>query len=172
MKNVFTLALILVGTIIMVSSCSQLSSSSLMKSQYSGASENSSPMNDRINSTPVKGNSSVRAGTEDVKDSKVENNGIMNNDNSFGNGINDNTNEIISESRDNNNISQPVNYSGNSGHSSHGVPFWLIVVCAIIIPPLGVALMYGITDKFWICLALTLCFWLPGMIYALILVIN
>ena len=56
--------------------------------------------------------------------------------------------------------------------SSHGLPLWFIVVCSIIIPPLGVGLMFGIVDKFWICLALTFCFWLPGMIYALIQVMG
>ena len=162
MKKVFRLALLLVATSILVSSCSQISS--FTKSQNPGASDNSGPMKDRINSSQVKGYSPVQT--------EVENNAVVNADNSDGKIVDGNTNEIISESRDESNISQPVNFSGNSGHSSNNVPFWLIVVCAIFIPPLGVALMYGITDKFWICLALTLCFWLPGMIYALILVIN
>ena len=63
------------------------------------------------------------------------------------------------------------NASNTSGQGANGVPYWLIVLCAIVIPPLGVALKFGIVDKFWICLVLTFCFWLPGMIYALIQVL-
>ena len=51
---------------------------------------------------------------------------------------------------------------------SGGVPKWFLVVCCILLPPLAVALVFGITDKFWIDLALTFCFWLPGVIYAFI----
>jgi uncharacterized membrane protein YqaE (UPF0057 family) len=57
-----------------------------------------------------------------------------------------------------------------SPRSSGGVPKWFLVVCAIFLPPLAVALVYGITDKFWIDLLLTFCFWIPGVIYALIVV--
>lgn len=172
MKKVFTFALLLVATSILISSCSQISSYSLTKQQNPGASENSGPMKSGMNIYNDNSNSQIESDVEAVKDSKVENQAIIIDDNSFDNDMNGNSNEIISESRENKNISQPVSYSGNSGHSSSSVPFWLIVVCAILIPPLGVALMYGIVDKFWIDLALTLCFWLPGMIYALILVIN
>jgi uncharacterized membrane protein YqaE (UPF0057 family) len=52
------------------------------------------------------------------------------------------------------------------------VPFAAIVVCAIFIPPLGVGLMYGIDDYFWIDLVLTLLFFLPGMIFALVVVLS
>jgi uncharacterized membrane protein YqaE (UPF0057 family) len=52
-----------------------------------------------------------------------------------------------------------------------GVPKWFLIVCCIFLPPLAVALVYGITDKFWIDLLLTLCFWIPGVIYALIQVL-
>jgi uncharacterized membrane protein YqaE (UPF0057 family) len=56
--------------------------------------------------------------------------------------------------------------------SGGGVPLWFAVVCCIFLPPLGVALVYGISDKFWICLALTFCFWIPGVIYALFQVLK
>ena len=47
------------------------------------------------------------------------------------------------------------------------------VICAIFIPPLGVYLHEGeINNKFWIDLLLTLLFFLPGMIYALIVVLG
>jgi uncharacterized membrane protein YqaE (UPF0057 family) len=51
------------------------------------------------------------------------------------------------------------------------VPFVVIVLCAIFLPPLGVGLMYGINIYFWIDLVLTLLFFIPGMIFALIVVL-
>jgi uncharacterized membrane protein YqaE (UPF0057 family) len=47
----------------------------------------------------------------------------------------------------------------------------LLIVLAILIPPLAVYLHQGeINSKFWISLVLSLLFWLPGMIYALLVV--
>jgi uncharacterized membrane protein YqaE (UPF0057 family) len=47
------------------------------------------------------------------------------------------------------------------------------VIFAILIPPLGVFLHEGaINSKFWIDLLLTLLFYVPGMIYALIVVLG
>lgn len=47
----------------------------------------------------------------------------------------------------------------------------LIIILAILIPPLGVYLYEGeINSKFWISLLLTLLFWLPGAIYSLLVV--
>lgn len=51
------------------------------------------------------------------------------------------------------------------------VSFIVIVLCAIFLPPLGVALSYGINSYFWIDLVLTLIFFFPGMIFALIVVL-
>ncbi len=51
------------------------------------------------------------------------------------------------------------------------IPYVVIVLCAIFIPPLGVGLMYGLNDYFWIDLILTLLFFFPGMIFALIIVL-
>lgn len=49
----------------------------------------------------------------------------------------------------------------------------LQVIFAILIPPLGVYLHEGeINNRFWIDLLLTLLFFLPGMIYALIIVLG
>lgn len=48
----------------------------------------------------------------------------------------------------------------------------LMMILAIIIPPLGVGLTYGLTAEFWISLLLTLIFWLPGAIYSVIVVHN
>ena len=47
------------------------------------------------------------------------------------------------------------------------------VICAILLPPLGVYLHEGeINGRFWISLLLTLLFYVPGMIYALIVVLG
>ncbi len=40
------------------------------------------------------------------------------------------------------------------------------------LPPLAVALKFGIGTEFWISILLTLLFWIPGVIYALILIID
>jgi uncharacterized membrane protein YqaE (UPF0057 family) len=55
-------------------------------------------------------------------------------------------------------------------HPQEDVPFWLLIVLCILLPPLAVFLKYGIGTEFWISLILTLIFWLPGVIYALIVV--
>lgn len=47
----------------------------------------------------------------------------------------------------------------------------LIVLLTIFIPPLGVALHSGISAPFWICLVLTLIFYVPGLIYGLYIVL-
>jgi uncharacterized membrane protein YqaE (UPF0057 family) len=43
----------------------------------------------------------------------------------------------------------------------------LLIIIAIVLPPLAVALQSGLSTPFWICLVLTLIFYLPGLIYAL-----
>ncbi|NCI46354.1 YqaE/Pmp3 family membrane protein [Sediminibacterium sp. WSJ-3] len=49
----------------------------------------------------------------------------------------------------------------------------LLVILAILLPPLAVALHEGgINGKFWLSLLLTLLFWIPGVIYALIVVLS
>ncbi len=49
----------------------------------------------------------------------------------------------------------------------------LLVVLAIFLPPLAVYLHEGaINNKFWIDLVLTLLFFIPGVIYALIVVLG
>jgi uncharacterized membrane protein YqaE (UPF0057 family) len=49
----------------------------------------------------------------------------------------------------------------------------LLIILAILLPPLAVYLHQGeINSKFWIALILTLLFWLPGVIYALIVVLG
>lgn len=49
----------------------------------------------------------------------------------------------------------------------------LLVILAILIPPLAVYLHEGeINGKFWLDLILTLLFYVPGLIYALIVVLS
>ncbi len=48
----------------------------------------------------------------------------------------------------------------------------LCAIVAIFIPPLGVALYEGITTNFWIDLILTLLFYVPGLIFALIVILG
>lgn len=49
----------------------------------------------------------------------------------------------------------------------------LLVILAILLPPLAVYLHEGVINgKFWLDLLLTLLFYLPGMIYALIVVLG
>jgi len=48
----------------------------------------------------------------------------------------------------------------------------LLVILAILLPPLAVYLHEGqINTKFWISILLTLLFWIPGVIYALIVIL-
>ena len=49
----------------------------------------------------------------------------------------------------------------------------LLAILSILLPPLAVYLYEGeITSHFWISLILTLLFWLPGIIYALIIIFG
>jgi uncharacterized membrane protein YqaE (UPF0057 family) len=49
----------------------------------------------------------------------------------------------------------------------------LLIILAILLPPLAVYLKEGeVNSKFWISLLLTLLFWLPGVIYALLVVFD
>jgi uncharacterized membrane protein YqaE (UPF0057 family) len=47
----------------------------------------------------------------------------------------------------------------------------LAIIFSILIPPVGVVLYENkVTTKFWISLLLTFIFWLPGVIYSLLVV--
>jgi uncharacterized membrane protein YqaE (UPF0057 family) len=43
----------------------------------------------------------------------------------------------------------------------------ILVILAILLPPLAVALVDGITGPFWLDILLTILFYVPGLIYAL-----
>lgn len=49
----------------------------------------------------------------------------------------------------------------------------LLIIITILLPPLGVALYEGgITNRFWISLLLTILFYIPGLIYSLIVILE
>lgn len=48
----------------------------------------------------------------------------------------------------------------------------LYILLSILLPPLAVYLLYGISTNFWISVVLTILLWVPGVIFALIHVIN
>ncbi len=48
----------------------------------------------------------------------------------------------------------------------------LRIVAAIVVPPLGVFLARGITPVFWLSCVLTLLGWLPGVLFALYVVLT
>lgn len=52
------------------------------------------------------------------------------------------------------------------------VTFLLLILLAILLPPVAVFLKRGISTSFWISLILTLLFWIPGVIYALLIVFD
>ena len=48
----------------------------------------------------------------------------------------------------------------------------LAVIVALFFPPVGLAIHEGVTNRFWICLILTILLFLPGMIYALYFILQ
>ncbi|XP_074268892.1 low temperature-induced protein lt101.2-like [Silene latifolia] len=52
-----------------------------------------------------------------------------------------------------------------------GSATFIEVILAILLPPLGVFLRYSCGVEFWICLVLTLLGYLPGILYALYVIV-
>ena len=48
----------------------------------------------------------------------------------------------------------------------------LLIIIAILIPPLAMALYDGITERFWISLLLTLLLYVPGLVYTLYIILS
>ncbi|MCB0549905.1 MAG: YqaE/Pmp3 family membrane protein [Phaeodactylibacter sp.] len=48
----------------------------------------------------------------------------------------------------------------------------LLVIIAILLPPLAMAIYDGITTRFWLSLLLTLLFYVPGLVYTLIVILG
>ncbi|HKJ78583.1 MAG TPA: YqaE/Pmp3 family membrane protein [Prolixibacteraceae bacterium] len=47
----------------------------------------------------------------------------------------------------------------------------LEIILAILLPPLGVAMKFGIGKKFWINVLLTILGYIPGIIHALVIIV-
>lgn len=64
-------------------------------------------------------------------------------------------------------------YKAEKAAGEGGTNTLLLAILAILLPPLAVYLHENaINTKFWISLLLTLLFWIPGVIYALIVVLS
>lgn len=48
----------------------------------------------------------------------------------------------------------------------------VLIVAAILLPPLGVFLARGLVPVFWLSCLLTLLGWLPGVVFALYVVLT
>lgn len=48
----------------------------------------------------------------------------------------------------------------------------LRIILAIILPPLGVLLQERLGKRFWICVLLTLIGYIPGIIYAVYVIVK
>jgi uncharacterized membrane protein YqaE (UPF0057 family) len=45
------------------------------------------------------------------------------------------------------------------------------IVAAVLLPPLGVFMLRGLSPAFWLTVALTLIGWVPGILFALLLLL-
>jgi len=48
----------------------------------------------------------------------------------------------------------------------------ILIIVALLLPPLAVFMMSGLGRDFWINLILTVLFWVPGVIHAVYLVLT
>lgn len=48
---------------------------------------------------------------------------------------------------------------------------FLLIIMAILLPPLAVYLVKGLKKDFWLNLVLCIFFWIPGIVHALYLVL-
>ena len=46
------------------------------------------------------------------------------------------------------------------------------MIAAILLPPLGIFLVRGLGPEFWIGTVLTILFWVPGMLFAISMVLR
>ncbi|WP_246152499.1 YqaE/Pmp3 family membrane protein [Sphingomonas montanisoli] len=52
-----------------------------------------------------------------------------------------------------------------------GSPGIVTLIAAILLPPLGIFLDRGITPAFWLGVVLTIIGWLPGVLFAVLLLL-
>ena len=65
------------------------------------------------------------------------------------------------------------NYKAEKAAGEQNTNTLLLAILAILLPPLAVYLHEDdINTKFWLSLLLTLLFWLPGVIYALFIILS
>jgi len=65
------------------------------------------------------------------------------------------------------------NYKAEKAAGETNTNTLLLAILAILLPPLAVYLHEDdINTKFWLSLLLTLLFWLPGVIYALFIILS
>ncbi len=65
------------------------------------------------------------------------------------------------------------NYKAEKAAGEPNTNTLLLAILAILLPPLAVYLHEDdINTKFWLSLLLTLLFWLPGVIYALFIILS
>jgi uncharacterized membrane protein YqaE (UPF0057 family) len=62
--------------------------------------------------------------------------------------------------------------SSESNQGGSDTDLILLVILAILLPPVAVFLKRGLDVMFWISLLLTLIFWFPGVIFALLVVFD
>lgn len=55
---------------------------------------------------------------------------------------------------------------------SQQTPSVLMILLAVLLPPLAVMLRVGLGKHFWLSLFLTIFFWVPGVIHAMIIVMQ
>jgi len=48
----------------------------------------------------------------------------------------------------------------------------LLILIAFLLPPLPVAIVCGLSERFWISVVLTLLAWVPGLVYAIYVVLT
>lgn len=84
------------------------------------------------------------------------------------------TAEQENSSKKNTDRSKHIEKEEKQSNSQGGgeVSIVLLVILAILLPPVAVYLARGIGTEFWISLILTLLFFLPGIIYALLIVFD
>jgi len=65
-----------------------------------------------------------------------------------------------------------VNKPNTASVERGDIDLLVLVILAIFIPPLCVFLIRGLRTEFWLDLILTILFWVPGLIYALLVVFD
>ncbi|KAJ7551213.1 hypothetical protein O6H91_06G004900 [Diphasiastrum complanatum] len=53
-----------------------------------------------------------------------------------------------------------------------GSATFIEILLAILLPPLGVFLRFGCKIEFWICLLLTILGYIPGILYAIYILVS